>query len=213
MSQSISSTRSVAATSRETVSKPERLHHVHNHLTLNSDLEASEEASGHRRQSSLMSTSSEMPQMATTSMQSPMTPGSVSRPHSGAISIGSLVNPETLQRAYESYNGLGVHTTSTYPYLHGFHSSEDSLYYNTPESGLSPRSDEFVRHPHRQSMSSTSSVIDYPTSVTSPHIGNVLPSNWNPLPTPPTYLPATMGEENNMFAPVSLFCLFLLNLC
>lgn len=196
------------------MSKSERLDPVRNHLTLNSDLEASEEASGHRRQSSLMSTSSEMPPMATTSMQSPMTPGTVSRPHSGAISIGSLVNPETLRGAYESYNnGLGVHTTSTYPYLHGFPSSEDSLYYNTPESGGSPRSDEFVRHPHRQSMSSASSVIDYPTSVTSPLIGNILPSNWPSLPTPPTYLPATMGEENNMFAPVSLFYLVLLNSC
>ena len=196
------------------MSKSERLDPVRNHLTSNSDLEASEEASGHRRQSSLMSTSSEMPPMATTSMQSPMTPGTVSRPHSGAISIGSLVNPETLRGAYESYNnGLGVHTTSTYPYLHGFPSSEDSLYYNTPESGGSPRSDEFVRHPHRQSMSSASSVIDYPTSVTSPLIGNILPSNWPSLPTPPTYLPATMGEENNMFAPVSLFYLVLLNSC
>ena len=196
------------------MSKSERLDPVRNHLTSNSDLEASEEASGHRRQSSLMSMSSEMPPMATTSMQSPMTPGTVSRPHSGAISIGSLVNPETLRGAYESYNnGLGVHTTSTYPYLHGFPSSEDSLYYNTPESGGSPRSDEFVRHPHRQSMSSASSVIDYPTSVTSPLIGNILPSNWPSLPTPPTYLPATMGEENNMFAPVSLFYLVLLNSC
>lgn len=131
-----------------------------------------------------------------------MTPVTASRPHSGPISIGSLVNQDTLRGAYEGFeNGLGVHVNSNYSYLHGFSSSEDSLYYNTPDSSLSPRSDEFVRHPHRHSMSSASSVIDYRPSVTSPLVGNVLPSNWHSLPTPPTYLPATMGEEHSIFAP------------
>ena len=156
---------------------------------------------------------SEMPPMATTSMQSPMTPVTASRPHSGPISIGSLVNQDTL-RGYDGYDsGLAAHTSSHYPYLHGFPSSEDSLYYNTPDSSLSPRSDEFVRHPHRQSMSSASSVVDYRPNVTSPHIGNVLPSNWPSLRTPPTYFPSTMGDENSIFAPVSLSYLVLLNSC
>jgi hypothetical protein len=151
---------------------------------------------------------SEMLPMATTSMQSPMTPVTASRPHSGAISIGSLVNPDTF-RGFDGYeSGLGVHTGSNYPYLHGFPSSEDSLYYNTPDSGLSPRSDECVRHPHRQSISSASSVADYRPNVTSPHIGSVLPSNWPSLPTPPTYFPTTMGDDTITFAPVSLSHLF-----
>lgn len=162
----------------------------------------------------MMSMSSEMPPMATTSMQSPMTSVTASRPHSGPISIGSLVNQDSLHEAFDGYDGgLGVHATSHYPYLHAFPSSEDSLYYNTPDSSLSPRSDEFVRHPHRQSISSASSVVDYHPNVASPHIGNVLPSNWPSLPTPPTYLPATMGDENSIFAPVSPSYLALLNLC
>jgi hypothetical protein len=143
--------------------------------------------------------------MATTSMQSPMTPVTASRPHGGPISIGSLVNHEELHRAnYGSFDhGLGV---SNYPYLHGFSASEDSLYYNTPESSLSPRSEEFVRHPHRQSISSASSVVDYHPSVTSPLVHNILPSNvWPSLPTPPTYFPTTIGEDGGLYAPVSLF--------
>ena len=112
-----------------------------------------------------------------------MTHGSVSRPHSDAISIGSLVNPETLRREYESYNSLGVHTTSTYPYLQGFPSLDDSLYYNTPDSSLSPRSDEFVRHPHPHSVSSAASVVDY-SNGTLPLFSNILPSNWPSLPLP-----------------------------
>lgn len=155
--------------------------------------------------------SSEMPPtMATTSMQSPMTPVTASRPHGGPISIGSLVNHEEMQRNYSGYDhGLGV---SGYPYLHGF-SPEDSLYYNTPESSLSPRSDEFVRHPHRQSVSSASSVVEYLPSVTSPLVSNLLPSTWPSLPTPPTYLSSTMGEDGSMYAPVSLSSSAFLVLC
>ncbi len=158
--------------------------------------------------------SSEAPHtMATASMQSPMTPVTASRPHSGPISIGSLVNQDQLNRGnYGGYDhGHGVH--SSYPYLHGFPSSEDSLYYNTPESSLSPRSDQFVRHPHRPSISSASSVVEYLPSVTSPLVSNILPSNWPSLPTPPSYLSTTMGEESGIYGPVSSPVFALLNVC
>lgn len=158
--------------------------------------------------------SSEVPHtMATASMQSSMTPITASRSQSGLISIDSLVNQDHLQRGtYGGYDqGLGVH--SNYPYLQDFPPSDESLYGHTPESSLSPRSDQFVRHPHRQSISSASSVVDYYPSVTSPLVSNILPNSWSSLPTPPTYLSTTMGEENGIYASVSLCVLALLKLC
>jgi hypothetical protein len=100
-------------------------------LTFNSDIEPPEQASGYRRRASIMSCKTVV-EMGTMGMQNPMTPitATVSRPHSGPISIGSVVNQNCLRGSYGDYqNGIDAHASSSYPYLLGFPSSEDLLYY------------------------------------------------------------------------------------
>jgi hypothetical protein len=85
----------------------------------------------------------------------------------------------------------------------------DDYIYSSPESSQSPLSDNYG-FPHRNSISSSSSVVDFvPPTCSSPLI-NTTASGWQPV-LPPSELPSNCSPlEDDMggFSSVSLlFCI------
>ncbi|KIV83028.1 hypothetical protein, variant [Exophiala sideris] len=113
----------------------------------------------------------------------------------GALSIGSLVHPQTDYR----YN-MGTSAFNPFPqrsmhFVPGF-TSDDSMFY-TPESSQSPVSEYYGRYAHRQSISSSSSVAAFEPNGASPLIGGNMPGSWAPGSAPPSILPSNMLDEGS----------------
>ncbi|RMZ88286.1 hypothetical protein DV736_g4493, partial [Chaetothyriales sp. CBS 134916] len=115
------------------------------------------------------------------------------RTASGGLSIGSLVHPQSEYR----YGNVGTPNFSGFsrpviPFSCGFAPPDDSLYF-TPESSQSPMSEQYGRYAHRQSVSSSSSVVGFDQNQTSPLMTSS--THWMPSSAPPNALPANMFEE------------------
>ncbi|RMD42376.1 hypothetical protein DV735_g2751, partial [Chaetothyriales sp. CBS 134920] len=149
-----------------------------------------------------MTQSSEVPtSMSPAVMASPPTSQGGPRTTSGGLSIGSLVHPQSEYR----YGNVGTpnfggFSHSGLPFSCGFAPSDDSLYF-TPESSQSPVSEQYGRYAHRQSVSSSSSVVGLDQNQTSPLMS--ASSQWIPSSAPPNALPANMFEEPSSYAPTS----------
>lgn len=132
--------------------------------------------------------------MPPVSMASPSA-GDPSRASSGGMSIGSLVHPQTDYRYNMGTPALfnGFSRPAVPAYTNGFTAADDGLFY-TPESSQSPVSDQYGRYPHRQSISSSSSVAAFDPVQTSPMITSS--SAWVPSSAPPNVLPASMFEDH-----------------
>ncbi|KAL2404633.1 hypothetical protein ABEF93_006561 [Exophiala dermatitidis] len=162
------------------------------------DLDSMAEASStHMGHMSHISAASESPSsvIPTPIMSSPHASQSTRRSNSGALSIGSLVNPQGDYRynvgtpAFNSYGRQSMHYIPP-----GFTSSEDSIFY-TPESSQSPVSDYYSRyHPNRQSISSSSSVAAFELNGASPLTSGNIPGQWAPSSAPPASMPAATGS-------------------
>ncbi|KAK6364934.1 hypothetical protein LTS17_011630 [Exophiala oligosperma] len=167
------------------------------------DLENSAPSPGQMSQTPQMSVSSEPPSsvMPAAVMSSPQAGRSAPRTSAGALSIGSLVHPQTDYRygmGTPAFNGFARQPMQFIP---GFNSSDDSLFY-TPESSQSPVSDYYGRYAHRQSISSSSSVAAFEPNGTSPLIGGTIPGPWAPSSAPPSILPSNMLDDG-AYLPVS----------
>jgi hypothetical protein len=134
-------------------------------------------------------------------MSSPQADRSAPR-SSGGLSIGSLVHPQQDYRynlGTPAFNGF---VRQSMHYVPGFNSSDDSMFY-TPESSQSPVSEYYGRYPHRQSISSASSVVAFDPNGTSPLINGNMPNPWVPSSGPPSILPSTMLDDGS-YLPVCL---------
>ncbi|KAH0845500.1 C2H2 finger domain protein [Fonsecaea pedrosoi] len=127
------------------------------------DLETAAEATvaGHMNQMAQVAVTSEPSSvMPAPVMTSPQADRSAPRSSSGGLSIGSLVHPQQDYRY-----GMGTPAFNGFPrqqmhYVPGYNSADDSIFY-TPESSQSPVSEYYGRFPHRQSISSSSSVAAF----------------------------------------------------
>lgn len=90
-------------------------------------------------------------------------------------------------------------------FVPGFPSSDDSGMFYTPESSQSPVSEYYGRYPHRQSISSSSSVAAFDPSGTSPLISGSMPGTWVPSSAPPSMLPSNVTDDG-AYLPVCLPC-------
>lgn len=162
---------------------------------------------GHRRLSSDQSSTSIAHSIITsTSMTSP--PMVSVQASSHGLSIPSLLHPQSS----EGY-GHG-HTSSAYDfvprapfpmYTTSSISASDDFLYSSPESSQSPLSDHYG-FPHRNSISSSSSVVDFvPPNCASPLL-NTTASGWAPV-LPPSALTSncnTLDDDIGGFSSVSL---------
>ncbi|KAK5064568.1 hypothetical protein LTR84_000401 [Exophiala bonariae] len=161
------------------------------------DLESAHDASsGHLGRMSQVPVSSDLSSvLAATSVHSPSVDRGAPRSSSGGLSIGSLVHPQT------DYRYLGTPAFSSHPrqsmaqFVPGFPSSDDSGMFYTPESSQSPVSEYYGRYPHRQSISSSSSVAAFDPSGTSPLISGNMPGTWVPSSAPPSMLPSNVTDD------------------
>ncbi|KIY02814.1 uncharacterized protein Z520_01279 [Fonsecaea multimorphosa CBS 102226] len=168
------------------------------------DLESAADAtaSGHMNQMAQVSVTSEPSSvMPAPVMTSPQADRSAPRSSSGGLSIGSLVHPQQQDYRY----GMGTPAFNGFPqrpmhYLPGYNSADDSIFY-TPESSQSPVSEYYGRYPHRQSISSSSSVAAFDPSAASPMIAGTMPGPWVPSSGPPSILPSTMLDDGT-YLPV-----------
>ena len=148
--------------------------------------------------------SPEVPTSMPAPMSSPQADRSGPRASSGGLSIGSLVHPQQEYRynlgtpAFNGFSRQAVH------YVPGFHSSDDFSFY-TPESSQSPVSEYHGRYPHRQSISSASSVAAFDPSAPSPYLNGNMPSPWVPSSGPPSILPSSMLDDGSYLPVCSLF--------
>ena len=159
---------------------------------------------------------SQMAQIAVTSESSSVMPAPVmnspqadrSAPRSsGGLSIGSLVHPQQDYRynlGTPAFNGF---VRQPMHYVPGFSSSDDSMFY-TPESSQSPVSEYYGRYPHRQSISSSSSVAAFDPNGTSPLINGNISNPWVPSSGPPSMLPSTMLDDGPYLPVCSLLIEF-----
>lgn len=129
--------------------------------------------------------------------------GGAGRSSSGGMSIGSLVHPQTEYQYNMGTPALfnGFSRPAVHHYTNGFTSTEEGLFY-TPESSQSPVSEQYGRYPHRQSISSSSSVAAFDPVQTSPMIPST--SAWVPSSAPPNVLPASMFEDQTYLTVSSL---------
>ncbi|KIW74987.1 hypothetical protein Z517_11758 [Fonsecaea pedrosoi CBS 271.37] len=161
------------------------------------DLETAAEATvaGHMNQMAQVAVTSEPSSvMPAPVMTSPQADRSAPRSSSGGLSIGSLVHPQQDYRY-----GMGTPAFNGFPrqpmhYVPGYNSADDSIFY-TPESSQSPVSEYYGRFPHRQSISSSSSVAAFDPSAASPLISGTMPGPWVPSSGPPSILPSTMLDD------------------
>ncbi|KAK5454203.1 hypothetical protein LTS15_006203 [Exophiala xenobiotica] len=160
--------------------------------------------SGHMNRTPQMSVISEPPPpsvMPSAVMSSPHADRSAPRSSAGGLSIGSLVHPQTDYRygmGTPAFNGF---TRQPMHFVPGFSASDDSMFY-TPESSQSPVSEYYGRYPHRQSISSSSSVAAFEPNGASPLINGTIPGPWAPSSAPPSILPSNM-LDNGAYLPVS----------
>ncbi|OCT47714.1 hypothetical protein CLCR_03694 [Cladophialophora carrionii] len=129
-------------------------------------------------------------------MSSPQGDRSAPRSSSGGLSIGSLVHPQQDYRyglGTPAFNGF---TRQPMHFVPGFTSSDDSMFY-TPESSQSPVSEYYGRYPHRQSISSSSSVAAFDPNGASPLISGNMPNPWAPSSGPPSNFPSTMLDDGS----------------
>ena len=170
---------------------------------LRSDLETAAD-SGHMSQMSQIAVTSEASSvMPAPVMSSPQADRSAPR-SSGGLSIGSLVHPQQDYRynlGTPAFNGF---VRQPMHYVPGFNSSDDSMFY-TPESSQSPVSEYYGRFPHRQSISSASSVAAFDPSGASPLINGNIPNTWIPSSGPPSILPSTMLDDGSYLPVCSPF--------
>ena len=166
----------------------------------NSDLESAGEApSSHMSHISQVPMSSEMSSVMSSSVTSPSVDRSAPR-SSGGLSIGSLVHPQSDYR-FMATPAFSNHPRSLGHFVSGFPSSDESGIFYTPESSQSPVSDNYGRYPHRQSISSSSSVIAFDPSGASPLISGTIPGTWVPSSAPPSMLPSSIPEDGS-YLPV-----------
>ncbi|EXJ59921.1 hypothetical protein A1O7_04068 [Cladophialophora yegresii CBS 114405] len=161
------------------------------------DLESAvESASGHLDPMAQIAVTSEASSvMPAPVMSSPQGDRSAPRSSSGGLSIGSLVHPQQDYRyslGTPAFNGFARQPMHFVP---GFPSSDDSIFY-TPESSQSPVSEYYGRYPHRQSISSSSSVTFDPNGA-SPLISGNMPNAWAPTSGPPSNFPSTMLDDGS----------------
>ena len=123
------------------------------------------------------------------------------------LSINSLVHPppsDGYSHGHDSSTFSFVPRAPFQMYTTGISASEDFIY-SSPESSQSPLSEHYG-FPHRNSMSSSSSVVDFvPTNCTSP-LNNSTASGWAPV-LPPSALPATcntLEDDIHGYSSVSL---------
>ncbi|RVX75489.1 hypothetical protein B0A52_00842 [Exophiala mesophila] len=160
------------------------------------DLESAGEApSSHMSHISQVPMSSEMSSVMSSSVTSPSVDRSAPR-SSGGLSIGSLVHPQSDYR-FMATPAFSNHPRSLGHFVSGFPSSDESGIFYTPESSQSPVSDNYGRYPHRQSISSSSSVIAFDPSGASPLISGTIPGTWVPSSAPPSMLPSSIPEDGS----------------
>ncbi|KIW69359.1 hypothetical protein PV04_05240 [Phialophora macrospora] len=162
------------------------------------DLESAvESASGHLNPMAQIAVTSEASSvMSAPVMSSPQGDRSAPRSSSGGLSIGSLVHPQQDYRyslGTPAFNGFARQSMH---YVPGFTSSDDSIFY-TPESSQSPVSEYYGRYPHRQSISSSSSVAAFDPNGASPLINGNMPNPWAPSSGPPSNFPSTMLDDGS----------------
>lgn len=210
MPKGIPSNGSSPAPSRKTVSPsfgPPLIHSASDKS--HSDLESAADASsGHMGPMAQIAVTSEPSSvMPAPVMSSPQADRGAPRSSSGGLSIGSLVHPQQDYRynlGTPAFNGFGRQSMHFVP---GFNSSDDSIFY-TPESSQSPVSEYYGRYPHRQSISSSSSVAAFDPNGTSPLISGTIPNPWAPTSGPPSILPSTMLDDGSYLPVRSPFHLF-----
>ena len=161
---------------------------------------------GHRRlPSDQSSTPVARSLMTSTSMTSP--PMVSVQPSSHGLSIPSLLQPPSS----EGY-GHGQHSSTfdfvpraPFPMYSSAIDAPDDFIYSSPESSQSPLSDHYAL-PHRNSMSSSSSVVDFvPPNCASPLI-NTTASGWASV-LPPSALPSncdSLEDDIGGFSSVGL---------
>lgn len=166
-------------------------------LTMRSDLEASASSSAHARQSQHTPVMTSPPSVLPSSaMASPATTEAAPRAQ-GGLSIGSLVHPQS--HSYTSDPSLSAYGMQSLQYFPSYTSNEEPYFYGS-DSGHSPMSDNYGRVPHRQSISSSSSVAAFE----SPMITSSMPGPWISATAPPSVLPPNMFEEGaGSYAAVS----------
>ncbi|KAK5345320.1 hypothetical protein LTR61_010887 [Exophiala xenobiotica] len=160
--------------------------------------------SGHMNRTPQMSVISEPPPssvMPSAVMSSPHADRSAPRSSAGGLSIGSLVHPQTDYRYSMGTPAFNGFTRQPMHFVPGFSASDDSMFY-TPESSQSPVSEYYGRYPHRQSISSSSSVAAFEPNRASPLISGTIPGPWAPSSAPPSILPSNMLDDG-AYLPVS----------
>jgi hypothetical protein len=169
------------------------------------ELEAQTEggAIGHQRHSSDQSSLSAHPPFTPTSLSSPPM---VSAPPNG-LSIRSLLHQQSSDGYSHGQDSNDISFGPRAPY-HMYPSGisvSDDFIYSSPGSSQSPLSEHYG-FPHRNSISSSSSVVDFvPTNCASP-LTNSTASGWAPV-LPPSALPATcntLEDDIHGFSSVSL---------
>jgi hypothetical protein len=169
------------------------------------ELEAQTEggAIGHRRlPSDVSSTSAAHSIITSTSMTSPM----VSVQASNGLSIPSLLHPQSSEGYGHGHSSsFDFVPRTSYPMYTASISATDDFIYSSPESSQSPLSDHYG-FPHRNSISSSSSVVDFvPPNCASP-LTNTTASGWAPV-LPPSALPSncnSLDDDISGFSSVSL---------
>ena len=137
-----------------------------------------------------------------TPMGSPSMVSVPTQPHTNPLAIGQLVNPRhsehgsyghSLGMGYASQDSRGIYSV-------GFVHPDDSCFYSSPESGQSPASECYVRYgEHRNSMSSSSSVMDVYAPAGNP-LGSSSMAGWAPV-IPTDLAPIHSIEDDHTAIP------------
>jgi hypothetical protein len=135
-------------------------------------------------------------------MNSPSVPISSSGPHSSGFSIPSIVNPPGSGETHYPADGSVFNNVMSQGLLSFIpvSSSDDSWPDYSHESSQSPMSDYHPRFAHRNSISTSPSVVDMYSNMASPLIRSTM-AGWEPIIMPPTVLPSSvLGPESGGFA-------------
>jgi hypothetical protein len=127
-------------------------------------------------------------------------PPMVSVQASNGLSIPSLLHPQSTSEGYghgQQISALDFVPRAPFPMYSASISASDDYIYSSPESSQSPLSEHYG-YPHRNSISSSSSVVDFvPPNCASPLL-NTTASGWAPV-LPPSTLPSSCNPlEDDM---------------
>ena len=125
---------------------------------------------------------------------------------SNGLSIPSLLHPQSSEGySHGQHSSTFDFPRAPFPMYTSSISATDEFIYSSPESSQSPLSDHYG-FPHRNSMSSSSSVVDFvPPNCASPLV-NTTTSGWAPV-LPPSALPSNcspLEDDIGGFSSVSL---------